>query len=183
MAVSGEQAARAGRRLSGDCLSNQEADAIHLIVPDPTALEQELAAAAQRLHLCIGLGPQVTVSDAGISLRWARLAHELGHGEGTVVAEQRLADIALRGASDVVAALRERSLAPLAVESERSRARLEATLRAWLRHRGSQRAIASELAVHPQTVRYRLRRLRDLFGSALEDPERRFELEIALREI
>lgn len=183
VAVSGEQAARAGRRLSGDCLSNQEAGAIHMIVPDPTALEQELAAAAKRLHVRIGLGPQVTVPDARISLRWARLAHELGHGEGTVVAERRLADIALRGASDVVAALRERSLAPLAVESERSRERLEATLRAWLRHRGSQRAIAAELAVHPQTVRYRLRRLRDLFGSALEDPERRFELEIALREI
>jgi DNA-binding PucR family transcriptional regulator len=82
----------------------------------------------------------------------------------------------------VVATLRERSLAPLAGESERSRARLEETLRAWLQHRGSQHAIASELGVHPQTVRYRLRRLRELFGPALEDPEQRFELEIALRE-
>jgi DNA-binding PucR family transcriptional regulator len=36
--------------------------------------------------------------------------------------------------------------------------------------------------VHPQTVRYRLRRLRDLFGATLEDPDRRFELEIALRD-
>jgi len=42
-------------------------------------------------------------------------------------------------------------------------------------------AIAAELAVHPQTVRYRLRRLRDLFGAGLEDPDRRFDLEIALR--
>ena len=42
-------------------------------------------------------------------------------------------------------------------------------------------AIAAELGVHPQTVRYRLGRLRALFGNALEDPERRFALELALR--
>ncbi len=35
--------------------------------------------------------------------------------------------------------------------------------------------------MHPQTVRYRLKRLRDLLGDALKDPDRRFELEIALR--
>jgi DNA-binding PucR family transcriptional regulator len=43
------------------------------------------------------------------------------------------------------------------------------------------RATAAELFVHPQTVRYRLGRLRDLFGAALEDPDARFELELALR--
>jgi len=37
------------------------------------------------------------------------------------------------------------------------------------------------LEVHPQTVRYRVRRLRELFGDALEDPEQRFELGLALR--
>jgi DNA-binding PucR family transcriptional regulator len=52
---------------------------------------------------------------------------------------------------------------------------------AWLRHRGAQAAVAAELGVHPQTVRYRLRRLRELFGAALEDPDRRFALELALR--
>ena len=30
-------------------------------------------------------------------------------------------------------------------------------------------------------MRYRLTRLRELFGDALEDPEARFELELALR--
>jgi len=42
-------------------------------------------------------------------------------------------------------------------------------------------AVAAELDVHPQTVRYRLRQLRELFGDALEDPEGRFELALALR--
>jgi hypothetical protein len=35
--------------------------------------------------------------------------------------------------------------------------------------------------VHPQTVRYRLRQLEDLFGDQLLDPDLRFELEIVLR--
>jgi DNA-binding PucR family transcriptional regulator len=35
--------------------------------------------------------------------------------------------------------------------------------------------------VHPQTVRYRLARLRERFGADLDDPDARFELELALR--
>ena len=34
---------------------------------------------------------------------------------------------------------------------------------------------------HPQTARYRLARLRELMGDDLDDPDARFELEIALR--
>ncbi|RUQ43324.1 PucR family transcriptional regulator, partial [Micrococcus sp. HSID17228] len=37
------------------------------------------------------------------------------------------------------------------------------------------------LGVHPQTVGYRVGRLRELFGEALEDPDARFDLEIVLR--
>jgi DNA-binding PucR family transcriptional regulator len=35
--------------------------------------------------------------------------------------------------------------------------------------------------VHPQTARYRLRGLRELLGDALDDPDARFEIELALR--
>jgi DNA-binding PucR family transcriptional regulator len=41
--------------------------------------------------------------------------------------------------------------------------------------------MAADLHVHPQTVRYRLARLRELLGAALDDPEARFELEVVLR--
>lgn len=41
--------------------------------------------------------------------------------------------------------------------------------------------MAARLGVHPQTVRYRLRQLRELWGDDLDDPDRRFELELALR--
>jgi len=182
LALTGDLASTAARRLSGDVLAREQDDVTCVVVPHPAGLEQAGRELASRLHLRAGVGPPVAVADARTSLRWARLALELIEGqEGVLVADQCLAEIALRSSRDVVAALRERALRPLADETQRSRQRLEATLLAWLRRRGSQRAIAADLTVHPQTVRYRVRRLRELFGTALEDPERRFELEIALR--
>ena len=41
--------------------------------------------------------------------------------------------------------------------------------------------MAAELHVHRQTVRYRLGRLRELLGDALDQAESRLELELALR--
>ncbi len=55
------------------------------------------------------------------------------------------------------------------------------TLRAWLDHHGNVPATARALGIHPQTVRYRLRRLRSLFGDSLDDPAVRFELSLSLR--
>ncbi|MFL6152631.1 MAG: helix-turn-helix domain-containing protein [Ornithinibacter sp.] len=42
-------------------------------------------------------------------------------------------------------------------------------------------AVAERLHVHPQTVRYRVAQLRELFGDSLDDPDARFELALALR--
>jgi DNA-binding PucR family transcriptional regulator len=58
---------------------------------------------------------------------------------------------------------------------------LTETLRAWLDRPGQVQAVAAALDVHPQTVRYRVKQLRELFGERLEDPEARFELSLALR--
>jgi DNA-binding PucR family transcriptional regulator len=41
--------------------------------------------------------------------------------------------------------------------------------------------VAQRIHVHPQTVRYRLRQIQELFGEQLRDPDRRFELHLALR--
>ena len=72
-------------------------------------------------------------------------------------------------------------LAPLAALADGPRARLTETLRAWLDRPGQVQAVAAELGVHPQTVRYRLRQLRELFGDAAGGPGGRFELSLALR--
>jgi DNA-binding PucR family transcriptional regulator len=60
------------------------------------------------------------------------------------------------------------------------REKLEETLRAWLLHHGRRERIAAELFVHPQTVRYRMGQLRELFGARLDDPRCVLELTLAL---
>jgi DNA-binding PucR family transcriptional regulator len=45
---------------------------------------------------------------------------------------------------------------------------------------GDQREVAARLHVHPQTVRYRLGRLRSVYGGALDDPATRMRLALAL---
>jgi hypothetical protein len=134
------------------------------------------------------LGPAVAWPRAGQSFARARATLRLAQ-EGALAApdgELLLADEHLLAillgldrplAADIAAA----ALAPLAGETELSRERLTATLAAWLRGRGRTEEVARALHVHPQTVRYRLARLRELFGDRLEDPDARFELEVALR--
>ena len=98
-----------------------------------------------------------------------------------VVAEDHLATLLLAADRGLAADLAASRLAPLAQLADGPRARLTETLRAWLDRPGQVQAVAAELGVHPQTVRYRLRQLRELFGTRLEDPEARFELSLALR--
>jgi DNA-binding PucR family transcriptional regulator len=52
-------------------------------------------------------------------------------------------------------------------------------LRAWLLHQGRRDAVAAALFVHPQTVRYRMSQLRELFPD-LASPHRVLELTLAV---
>ena len=76
--------------------------------------------------------------------------------------------------------LREQYLAPLDDAAPASRLMLRETLRSWLRNMGDRAAMAEELHVHRQTVRYRLGRLSELFGYALQDPDQRARLMLVL---
>jgi DNA-binding PucR family transcriptional regulator len=58
--------------------------------------------------------------------------------------------------------------------------RLAETLRSWLLHHGRREEVAADLVVHPQTVRYRMTQLRELYGDKLTDPASVLELTIAL---
>lgn len=73
-----------------------------------------------------------------------------------------------------------RALAPLDQVSATTREKLIATLRSWLLHQGRRDAVAADLFVHAQTVRYRMGQLRDLFGDRLDDPNAVQELVLAL---
>ena len=94
--------------------------------------------------------------------------------------EARLAELVLTADPEALADLRERALAPLADLKPAAREKLAATLRSWLLHQGRREEVAAELFVHPQTVRYRMGQLRDVFGDQLEDPATVLDLTLAL---
>ena len=96
-------------------------------------------------------------------------------------AEEHLPALVIAADPALGAELAQQRLAPLQTLADGPRARLTETLRAWLDRPGQVQAVAAELGVHPQTVRYRVKQLRELFGDRLEDPEARFELGLALR--
>ncbi len=172
--------ARITRRLTGRPIHTADQRHGYICTPESGRLQPELTAAARRHHVPIGLGPTVAVAESSRSSRWAQLALTNATPGQLVSAEDRLESLILDASPDIATALRLRALEPLDHETPASRTRLEATLLAWLRHHGAQGAIAAELGVHPQTVRYRMGRLRDLFGPALDDPEKRFRLQLAL---
>ena len=132
------------------------------------------------------LGPAVELLAARQSADRAREALRLidagvVEGRSFALADDHLAALVAHWDEAAFGELAARRLQPLATETPASRARLTTTLRAWLDHQGEVSTVAAELHVHPQTVRYRLARLRERFGAALDDPSARFELALALR--
>jgi hypothetical protein len=129
----------------------------------------------------------------GVAVDWARVPQAVRLAELTaqlasdgvdpgdpVFAEDHLATLALRGEQAAFAILTERRLAPFAALREATRERHLETLQSWLRHWGSRAAVADELRVHPQTVSYRIRQLRELLDGDLDDADARFELALVL---
>ena len=58
---------------------------------------------------------------------------------------------------------------------------LVASLAAWLARHGQWDTAAADLGVHRHTLRYRMRRVEELLGRSLDDPDLRAELWLALR--
>jgi hypothetical protein len=101
-------------------------------------------------------------------------------GGRVVLTEEVLPELVVSADPVALADLRARALAPLADLRPAVAARLTETLRAWLLSRGRREDVAAALFVHPQTVRYRMGQVRDLFGDALDDPRVTLELTLAL---
>jgi hypothetical protein len=94
--------------------------------------------------------------------------------------EEHLADLVLTADREAVADLRAQVLAPLADLRPATQQKLAETLRCWLLHQGRREDVAAALFVHPQTVRYRMGQLRELYGDRLDDPATIRDLTIAL---
>lgn len=84
-------------------------------------------------------------------------------------------------AEDAVRAFAEGLLRPLREHDATSRGDLVASLHAWLSHHGQWDAAAADLGVHRHTLRYRMRRVEEILGRSLDDPDVRMELWLALK--
>ena len=161
-----------------------------LLVPDPDGPGRQAAIDRALSDRSLGgrpaaIGPSVPLARAAMSLRWAR--HALGLARAGVIparpvrCDQHLSTLLILADEDLAAVLRGRRLAPLARLRPAQRDRIAETLLAWLQLGENAAEVAQRIHVHPQTVRYRMRQIHELFGDQLRDPERRFELQLALR--
>ncbi|MFC3452753.1 helix-turn-helix domain-containing protein [Amycolatopsis speibonae] len=133
------------------------------------------------------VGVAVPTEQAAESFRIARRASELARrGMITTVGpvlwcEEHLTTLLLLADEFLLDQLAGEALEPLSGLAPRQHDELSATLLTQVQTRGSAPEIARHLAVHPQTVRARLRRLTELFGERLDDPDQRLRIELALR--
>ncbi len=176
------EADRLASRLGAGVVAVVEEARTLAVIPDPDAPGREAQLRAAVGDVPAALGPTVPLERAARSLVRARAALDVIAPEsGLVRADDHLVELLVRGDAALAAELADRALAPLDGLRPAARGRLSETLYGWLDHPGQVTLVAGRLHVHPQTVRYRVAQLRELFGERLEDPEARFELALALR--
>ena len=187
VAISGPARDLAASHLPLDTISEAFGELTCAIVPDPDApgRRAEMERAIADAQVTAGLGTTVAWGRAPVSFQRARAALALAESDGAAgtlcAAAESTGRLLLAADPSLAAELAEAELAPLASLAPGSRRRLRDTLAAWLAEQGRLARVAERLDIHPQTARYRLARLRELFGDVLDDPERRFWLELALR--
>lgn len=184
IAVAGGQREAVASRLPVEAISDTIGDALVAVIPDPDGPGRRsvIERAVLEAGATAGLGTTVAWGNAAVSLARATAALALADGSpALIVAREQAGALLLRSDQSLAEELAGDRLAPLGELSVRQRERMVQTLRAWFAEQGRVSPAAARLGVHPQTVRYRLARLRELFGGALDDPDERFWLELALR--
>ncbi len=158
-----------------------------LIIPDPDGPGRaKLVDRALSGTLAV-VGPTVPLTEAARSIQWARKTLCLVQrgvieaDSGVIRSVEHMSTLILFQDEGLITSLADLRLAPLAHLRASQQDRLAETLLAWLQSGRNANEVAMRLHVHPQTVRYRLRQLEELFGDQLLDPDLRFDLEIVLR--
>jgi PucR C-terminal helix-turn-helix domain len=200
-----EALARVARRLPPEALATVIDGEGCLLLPDPEGPGRAEALTRAAADTRVALGP--TVAPAAAAESWA-LAEALMRAsvagavsdpsvaagddvsgaeprrpasEALLRVDENLAALLLYESRDLAGRIAARRLAALDDLTPKARARMRDTALAHLRHDGNAVAMAAAMHVHPQTARYRIARLRELLGDQLEDPDARFELQLALR--
>ncbi|MFJ1744670.1 PucR family transcriptional regulator [Streptomyces sp. NPDC088116] len=139
---------------------------------------------AEEIGAVIGLsaptGPIATVS----AYKQAEQALSVARRRGRALVEhEELATGSILPllADDAVRAFANAMLRALHEHDAKGRGDLVASLRAWLSRHGQWDAAAADLGVHRHTLRYRMRRVEEILGRSLDDPDVRMELWLALK--
>jgi len=149
-----------------------------ILVPDAGGAGRTALLAALTGRTAV-VGPSRPWTAARASYLRAVRARQLSDGR-VVDTDEHLVELVLGADPDAAADLRRRALAPLQELGASASERLAETLRSWLLNQGRRDAVAAELFVHPQTVRYRMNQIRGVYGDRLNDPDTILELTIAL---
>ncbi|MEU7630186.1 helix-turn-helix domain-containing protein [Nocardia sp. NPDC049220] len=151
---------------------------------DVTAIERAISAVSLPVRLAIG-GCDAGIAGFRRSLRQADQVREIvflaGDSAPRVVAYDQVAAIALLAGN--VEALREYvadCLGELATDNQRN-LWLRDTLRVFLANNRSYAAAAQELAVHRNTIQYRVQQALDLIGHFFHDHDGTLHLHLALQ--
>ncbi|MER8035961.1 PucR family transcriptional regulator [Streptomyces hydrogenans] len=139
---------------------------------------------ADEAGVVVGLSAAADPATAAAAYKQAEQALSVARRRGRALVEHEdlaagsvlplLADEAVRAFADgMLRALREHDAT--------GRGDLVASLRAWLSRHGQWDAAAADLGVHRHTLRYRMRRVEEILGRSLDDPDVRMELWLALK--
>ncbi|MEU0895704.1 PucR family transcriptional regulator [Streptomyces massasporeus] len=135
-------------------------------------------------ELVVGLSAPAGPIAASAAYKQAEQALSVARRRGRVLVEhERMAagSVLPLLADDAVRAFADGMLRPLYEHDATGRGDLVASLRAWLSKHGQWDAAAAELGVHRHTLRYRMRRVEEILGRSLDDPDVRMELWLALK--
>jgi sugar diacid utilization regulator len=141
-------------------------------------------------------GGRCAIGVGGICARPSELPRSLREGQlalrlqGGLVAGDRVCEYHKLGVFRMFAAIPNLSevegfvrewLGTLLDYDQRRGAELVSTLTQYLEHGGNYEATAAELSVHRSTLKYRLQRMRELTGLDINDPDVRFNMQLATR--
>jgi hypothetical protein len=178
--------AAVGRRLPADALAAVLDGTGCLLLPDPDGPGRVGAISRAATRGSVALGPAGDPAELPGSWALARAALDAASAGalpsgGLLVVDEHLADLLVLDSGALGERVAAAHLGPFEALTDKAAERMLETAHAYIRQQGNAVAVARELHVHPQTARYRLARLRELLGDRLDDPDSRFELEVALR--
>ncbi|WP_344604173.1 helix-turn-helix domain-containing protein, partial [Streptomyces glaucus] len=149
-----------------------------------TRAVRERPAGGEEHELVVGLSAPSGPGAAAAAYQQAEQALSVARRRGRVLVEhERLASGSVLPllADDAVRAFADGLLRALREHDATGRGNLVASLRAWLSRHGQWDAAAADLGVHRHTLRYRMRRVEEILGRSLDDPDVRMELWLALK--